>query len=364
MQVLIDNVEGDVSDFDDIEDNVVAGVPLSGKEFIMDGVDPGSYFLVAFIVFDLGRGEFIEFEAVFDSNGDGLPDPIELTNDQRSEVDLVLTLPEPLSVLALSPTSRSTGVPTETEIEIEFNQPAFLMPEDIQILPPPSGVGDLISNDDGSVYAVRGRIGRRCYLSRCGRVCRGFGGGALLNPFETVFTTGNTFAELSSIRGRLVLPNLPASRRFDGPLFVGAVPAELLESGTVGFETFSEEDLVATTITTSPEFVIEDVPPGDYLVAAFARVEVPKGFRAPDPRQRALGDFDIARQGRFNEQALEVFDTIELFGIYDGNGAGVEPVAAGEEGIELFLRGQSKTRAELLLVDEFPAARRALSQCR
>ena len=96
----------------------------------MDGVDPGSYFLVAFIVFDLGRGEFIEFEAVFDSNGDSLPDPIELTNDQRSEVDLVLTLPEPLSVLALSPTSRSTGVPTETEIEIGFNQPAFLMPED------------------------------------------------------------------------------------------------------------------------------------------------------------------------------------------------------------------------------------------
>ena len=69
---------------------------------------------------------------------------------------------------------------------------------------------------------------------------------------------------------------------------------------------------------------------------------MPKGFRAPDPRQRALGDFDIARQGRFNEQALEVFDTIELFGIYDGNGGGVEPVAAGEEGIELFLTGPVK----------------------
>ncbi|MGB1717858.1 MAG: hypothetical protein ACPHO6_06865, partial [Candidatus Latescibacterota bacterium] len=242
---------------------------------------------------------------------------------------------------------------TETEIEIEFNQPAFLMPEDIQILPPPSGVGDLISNDDGSVYALEVELEEDVIYRVVVEYAEDLEGGALLNPFETVFTTGNTFAELSSIRGRLVLPNLPASRRFDGPLFVGAVPAELLESGAVGFETFSEEDLVATTITTSPEFVIEDVPPGDYLVAAFARVEVPKGFRAPDPRQRALGDFDIARQGRFNEQALEVFDTIELFGIYDGNGGGVEPVAAGEEGIELFLRGQSKTRAELLLVDEF-----------
>ena len=39
--------------------------------------------------------------------------------------------------------------------------------------------------------------------------------------------------------------------------------------------------VTASTIATTPEFIIEDVPEGDYLVAAFARVEVPRGYRAP-----------------------------------------------------------------------------------
>ncbi|HIL08113.1 MAG TPA: T9SS type A sorting domain-containing protein, partial [Candidatus Latescibacteria bacterium] len=325
--VLIEGVgDGEIDDFEDIEENVVAGIPLNGKDFA--------------------------FEAVYDEDGDGEPDAIELGADERVEVELELLLPEALDVVTLEPALRATGVELETAIVVEFNQPAFLDPEDIFILPPPLQVGDFNESDNGSAYTLEVVLEEDTIYRVIVENAEDEDGGELSHPVETVFTTAEVFPELLSISGRLVLPDLPAARRFEGPIFIGAVPAALLDEGEVGFESFSEEDIVATTITTTADFVLDDVPAGDFLIAAFTRVEVPRGFRAPDPRRRPLRDFDIARQGRFNDQVLEVFDTIELFGLFNGDGGEPKPVAAGEQGIELFLRGESKTRDQILLVTD------------
>jgi hypothetical protein len=352
--VLIENTfEGEVDNFEDIEDNVVAGIPLGGKDFVFEGVDPGSYLLVAFVGFDIGRGEFVELEAIFDADGDGEPDAIEVGVDERVEVELQLRLPEALEVVVLEPAPRSAAVEIETAIVVEFNQFAFLDPEDILILPPPLEVGDFNQSDDGSAYALEVLLEEDTIYRVIVEHAEDEEGGALLSPVESVFTTAAVFPQLMSISGRLVLPHLPAARRFDGPLLVGIVPASLLEAGEVSFESFSERDIVASTSTTSAEFSIEDVPAGNYLLAAFARVEVPRGFRAPDPRQRSLGDFDIARAGRFSEQTLEVFDTIELFGFFDGDGTkGPLAVAAGATGVEVFLRGELLVVTEVLAREE------------
>ena len=176
-------------------------------------------------------------------------------------------------------------------------------------------------------------------------------GGGLAESVTTTFTTNERFGVTGTVSGRLVLPQLPQAHSFDGPIFVGLVRLSDVDIDDFGFNSFDEEDIAASTIAFGPDFIIEDVRPGTYLATAFAVVDVPRGFRPPNPQVRAMEDFDV-RGERFGEQVLDEFDTIELFG-YATRDLTRAParVSVGDENIEIFLSGEGKTRKEILSVD-------------
>jgi len=338
-----------LDEFAEFEEKVVAGTPLAGSEFEFENVDPGSYFLIAFVGFDLGRGEFIAFDAFFDEDGDGEADPIEVGENEEVEVELTLALPEPLEIVGLSPEFEATGVDLETELVVEFNKPAFLVEEDILIFPLPEEIVDFDVSEDFAVYTLKVELAEDAIYRLVVENAADEEGGELIEPAVTIFTTADEFGELRTVSGRLVLPELPAARVFEGPILVGLVNVENVDLRGFGFESFEEEDVIASTIAFTPEFEIDNVPEGEYIAVAFTRVEVPRGFRPPDPEVRPLPDFDI-RGGRFVEQVLEVFDTIELFGFPTRPDGSPEFVEAGAEDVEIFLRGKAKTRKEILRI--------------
>ena len=106
---------------------------------------------------------------------------------------------------------------------------------------------------------------------------------------------------------------------------------------------------MASTIAFSPDFEFTNVPPGNHLGAAFGIVQVPRGFRPPDPDVRPLDDFDV-RAGRYNDNAIEQFNTIELFGVYTGGGNSPAIIDDSVTNIEISLRGQARTRQQLLRI--------------
>ena len=344
-----------LDDFANFEEKVVAGTPLEGPGFTFENVDTGSYYLVAFVAVNMGRGEFIEFDAFFDADGDGEPDLVEVGEGAKVEVGLTLVLPEPLEVVSLTPEERTVGVDLETDLVIEFNRPAFLFEEDILIFPEPLSIGGLEENEDGTVFTLSLELEEDTIYRVVVDDAEDEDGGGLIEPAASIFTTADEFVELSRVSGRLVLPELPPARVFDGPILIGLVDAEVVDLAGFSFNSFDEEDVVASTIAFTPEFAIEDVPEGEYVAVAFAVVDVPKGFRPPDPQERPLGDFDI-QGGRYSNQVLEVFDTIELFG-FSAEAGGPVPalISSGDDAVEIFLRGEGKTRKEILSVDGLQA---------
>ena len=344
--VLLEVTDVDLSTLDEesIESLIVAGTPLNGREFTFQNVTPGSYLLAAFVGFDLGRGEFIALEAVLD-------EPVEVGADEQVEVLLSLELAPALEVASISPMDRAAAVDLETELVIGFNQPAFLSEEDIFIFPFPEDVGDLEVDEDGMVYTLPLALAEDTIYRVVVEHAEDEEGGMLVKPGTTTFTTGEDFGLMRSVSGRLILPELPGAHSFETPIFVGLVRLTDIDIDDFRFESFDEEDITASTIAFGPEFVIEDVPTGRYMAVAFTRVEVPRGFRPPDPRVRPLEEFDV--QGdRFGDQVLEVFDTIELFGYYTDERLIVPAaVAPGDEGIDIFLAGEAKTRKQILSID-------------
>ncbi|MFA6108568.1 MAG: FlgD immunoglobulin-like domain containing protein [Candidatus Latescibacterota bacterium] len=330
--------------------SAVAGVPLSGREYSFERLEPGTYYVAALVTFDLNRGERLVLQALLDSDQDGRADPVEIgETDQMTGLDIQLRLAEPLRIVTVAPAMDEAGVDLETSIVVEFNRPATLASENLQIFPPPERVGDLQRSEDGKTYTLPVTLADESFYQLLIEGAVDEQGGGIPEPFFSFFATADGFGELLSVSGRLVLPDLPAARVFEGPVLVGLVDATGRDLTQFGFESFTERDIVASTVTVTPEFTIENVPPGDYVLAAFTRVKVPRGFRAPDPRVRSLRDFAIETD-RFGDQALQVFDTIELFGAFTGPGPGApQVVQAGAEGLQVFLYGRSKTRQQILL---------------
>jgi hypothetical protein len=336
--------------FDLIEGNIVAGIPLDGRQFRFSNVPEGGYFVVAFVGFDLGRGDFIELQAFLDADDDGEPDVVEIGREEV-EVELVLQLPARLEIVELTPQPRSTGVDQEAEITISFNQPAYLDQEDILVFPEPLEVLGFGANDDLTQYTLLVELEDDTIYRVAVEFAEDKDGGELVEGSRTSFTTGEEFGDTHTVSGRLVLPHLPAARRFDGPALVGLVPFNRIDRDEFGFDSFDQEDIVAFTSTRRPEYVIEDVRPGVYAAVAYVLVDVPRGFRPPDPLERALERFEIS-QGRFAAQVLKVFDTIELFGFHSADDV-QRPARVIEdmENVNILLRANARSRRDLLRVE-------------
>ena len=327
-------------EFDDL---VLAGTPLFSKDFTFENVPPGSYFLTALVGFDLGRGEFIQLQATTE-------EPVVVGEDEQVQVDLPLALPEPLTVVDITPAPGTIGVDLLTSIEFEFNKPAFVDPFDIVIIPPPEEELDFIPNEDFTIWSLEVELRPDTRYRVVLESAEDLDGGALGQPVSTGFATSLEAVEGgSTIAGRVILPDLPAAREFHGPVLLGLIDADAVNPGRFGFDSFTEDDVVETTIAFGPEFEFVDVPPGNYIAAAFVVVDVPRGFRPPDPRARSLPDFDTIG-GRFAAQVLEIFDTIELFGFVSPNDREATVITEAAGNIEIFPRGQGKTRAEIMRV--------------
>ena len=330
--------DGDL-DPEEFDRLVVAGTPLFEPEATFSNIAPGTYFLGGFVAIEVGRGEFFELEVFTE-------DPIVVGEGEAVEVEVELLLPEALEVVSLLPELKAVGVELETTIEIEFNVPAFLHEEDVLIIPPPLDILAFDVDDSGTLYTIEVELEEDTAYRVLVETAEDEEGGELIQPASTVFTTATDFGATRELGVRLILPQLPANRVFDGPILVGLVPLDLVDVDDFGLKDIAEEDIAASTVAFGPEAIFENVPAGEFVAAAFVPVQVPRGFRPPDPRQRPLEEFSVLG-GRYNEQALEVFDTIELFGVYgDGNTASV--IDADTEEIEIFLRGESKSRQQIL----------------
>ncbi|MEW6750264.1 MAG: Ig-like domain-containing protein [Candidatus Latescibacterota bacterium] len=325
----------------EFEQHVVAGAPLSGHQFTFSNVEPGQYAVAAHAVFQVASDRLVELQATS-------REALTLGEGEQVTVDLVLELPPGLEVVSTTPAADAVGVERESELVVQFNQPALLELKDLLIFPYPGEVGALTASADQSVYALPVTLAEETGYRVVVAGARDLHGGALAHPVTFSFTTGSGAAGASTVSGRLVVPQLPAVHSFAGPVLVGLIAAERVDLGTFGFSSFSEEDVAAAAVAFGPEFTMVDVPPGQYVAVAFAQVEVPRGFRPPDPRLRPMDAFDVLGR-RFAEQALEQRDTIELFGFYSGAGPGrpalVEP---GQEGITIYLAGRATLRDALL----------------
>ncbi len=347
--VLLDEAPAGELDMANFEGHVIAGVPLDGPRVEFENVEPGTYWLVMFVNFDLGRDEFVQIRAAFDADDDGTADAIPVGLDEQVEVAFSLALPAPLEVVSITPAQGSAGVEVETEIVVEFSQPALMGGDDIGIFPPAAEVGDLTRSEDGRIFTLPVTLGEDVIYRVVIAAAQDEEGGSLAGTASTVFTTAADFDASRSISGQLLLPALPSARVFKGPILVGAVRADLVETAGFGIGSFDESDIAASTVATGPNFQIDNVPEGEFLIVAFVQVEVPRGFRPPDPRQRSEGDFDLEGK-RFNDQVLEVFDTIELFGFAEMDGGGPRILPADADDAFVYLRGSARTRDEILPV--------------
>ena len=323
---------------------IVSGAPLNGPRFQFKNINPGTYTLAAFITLNLGPSGLLDLQVVH-------PEPVVVGADQAMKVDLQLSLPEPLQVASLTPKSGAVGVPREVDLKIEFNKAALLDAEDVLVLPPPEDTGELEVDASGTTYTQPLKLAADTVYRVVVRDAEDEEGNRLSAAATGVFTTGVAFAGSRSLSGRLLLPDLPGNRRFVGPIFLGLVPYENLAGQAFGLSSFNEEDVVASAITFTPEFTIENLPlTGAYALIAYALVEVPRGFRPPHPRERSLPAFDL-RNERYRNPG-ETFDTIELFGTTFGPGGLPERLRPGQRGVEVMLVGESRTRDELLFITQ------------
>ena len=331
-------------DSEELSELIVSGAPLNGPRFEFKNVNPGTYHLAAFITLNLGPSGLVDLQAIH-------PEPVVVAADQQVKVDLEVALPEPLQVVSLTPQSGAVGVAREVELQIQFNKAALLDEADLLILPPPEELGDLEVQTGGTTYTLPLKLAADTVYRVVVRDAEDEEGNQLAASATGVFTTGTAFAGTRSLSGRLLLPDLPGNRRFVGPIFLGLVPYENLAGQQFGLSSFNEEDVVASAITFTPEFTIENLPlTGGYALIAYAMVEVPRGFRPPHPRQRSLPAFDL-RNERYRNPG-ETFDTIELFGTAFGPDGHTERLRPGQRGVEVMLLGESRTRDELLFITQ------------
>ncbi|MBT7861131.1 MAG: T9SS type A sorting domain-containing protein [Gemmatimonadetes bacterium] len=347
--VLLDEAPTGELDMRNFDGHVIAGVPLQGPNLVFESLEAGDYYLVLFVNFDLGRGELVQIRAAYDADDDGLADAIAVGSGEEVEIDLALALPAPLQIVALTPGEGETGVGVASELTVEFNKAAELSVEDIRFFPPAVELGELSRSADGTVFRLPLTLADDTIYRVVVEGAMDEEGGALGGASSTVFTTAADFVASRSISGRLVLPALPSARVFAGPVLIGALPADRVDPDRFGIGSFDESDIVASTVATTADFQIDNVPEGDVVIAAFVRVEVPRGYRPPDPRQRTEGDFDLEGK-RFNDQVLEVFDTLELFGFSETDEGGMQILSAGTGEATVFLRGSARTREQILPV--------------
>ncbi|MCC7265019.1 MAG: Ig-like domain-containing protein [Candidatus Latescibacteria bacterium] len=327
-----------------LQEHIAAGAPLQGPRFSFKNVNPGTYRLAAFITLNLGPGGMLDLQVLH-------PEPVVVSAGQEVKVDLQVALPEPLQVVSLTPQSGAVGVAREVDLRIEFNKTASLDEDEVLILPPPEERGDLEVDAAGTTYTLPLKLAADTAYRVVVRDAEDEEGNQLGVAATGIFTTGTAFAGTRSLSGRLLLPDLPGNRRFVGPIFVGLVPYEKVAGQQFGLSSFDEEDVVASTITFTPEFAIENLPlAGGFALVAYAVVEVPQGFRPPHPRQRSLPAFDL-RNERYRNPG-EDFDTIELFGTTYGPDGQAVRLRPGQSGVEVMLVGESRTRDELLFITQ------------
>ncbi len=338
-------------------------VPM-GRTYEATGLPNGTYYPYAHVLVEVGRDHFI-VNGFVDVDEDNIPDGVEISDaNPNPTADIIVQLPDPFLVLETSPASRATGVGGgETTIAVTFNRAIGEAASDaIAIHPEPVSHGDVEVNnatarivavlEDGTIYGV---------------VVDGVEdsqGEPLASAYKFAFATGDIAT--GSITGRLFLPrDLPVQQR----VIEKAAVVQLFRI----VEGAPQERPSRTFPTRSGEFVIENIPDGEYAIAGFVEVGIPKGQRpgranaATDRRGPNVsaeladrvneGGFDKDEaHRRFEHRAVPAgYDHIEFFGYYDADEDGkpdIITIADGNamEGADIFLRPLKRRRDEVLSV--------------